>query len=196
MAIHNTFECSSCGYTVRTSGPWEFYRDESGQRQPYGHPRAGPMMTRKSIMKIRDKTRRREMLTQFESWLKRQPSSTVNGFSENLYCRQCDEVRYAVIYEFEHPGDVDIAWNELADYRWRRAIRNWFRAKPNGLRNICRWVRAMPGPQDSIAARKWDGRRLDPICPTCGTALIKTLHELPCPRCKEGVFQRTHCGDS
>jgi len=196
MAQHNRFECSSCGYTVRTSGPWEFYRDASGQRQLYGHPRAGPMMTRKSIMKIRDKARRHEMLTHFESWLKRQPSLTVDGFSENLYCRRCDEVKDVVVYRCENAVDVDMAWEEFADYSWRRAIRNWFGARLNGMGNTYRWIRAMPGPRDSIAARKWDGRRLDPICPTCGNELLMGLDELPCPRCNKGLFQRTHCGDS
>lgn len=196
MAIHNTFECSSCGYTVRTSGSWEFYRDESGQRKLYGHPRAGPMMTRKSIMKIRDKSRRRELLVHFESWLKRQPSLTVDGFSENLYCRQCDEIRDVIIYEFEHPVDVDIAWEEFTGYSCRRAVKNWFRARPNGLRNTCRWIRTMPGLRDSLAARKWDGRRIDPLCPACGKELVNTLHELPCPRCNKGMFRRTHLGMS
>lgn len=196
MAIHNKFECSCCGYTVRTAGSWEFYRDESGQRQPYGHPRTGPMMTRKSIMKIRDKARRREMLVHFESLLKRQPSTTVNGFSENLYCHRCDAARDVVIYEFENPVDVDTAWEELAGYSWRRAIRNWFGARPNGLRDTCRWIRAMPGPRDSIAARKWDGRRLDPLCPVCGNELLMGLDELPCPRCNKGILRQTHRGES
>jgi hypothetical protein len=31
-------KCDNCGYSVNTSGPWEFYRDSEGKRKPYGHP--------------------------------------------------------------------------------------------------------------------------------------------------------------
>lgn len=30
--------CHACGYAVKTSGPWEFFRDRDGQRQFAGHP--------------------------------------------------------------------------------------------------------------------------------------------------------------
>ena len=30
--------CHQCGYEVNTSGPWEYYLDNQGNRQPYGHP--------------------------------------------------------------------------------------------------------------------------------------------------------------
>ena len=30
--------CDKCGFTVETSGLWEFYRDSNGKFKSYGHP--------------------------------------------------------------------------------------------------------------------------------------------------------------
>jgi len=38
MGAAYSHTCNECGHVVRTSGPWEFYRDKEGKRKPYGHP--------------------------------------------------------------------------------------------------------------------------------------------------------------
>lgn len=38
MATYCLWKCDSCGYTVETNGPHEFYRDAQGERERYGHP--------------------------------------------------------------------------------------------------------------------------------------------------------------
>jgi len=38
MGAGYSHRCNKCGYSVSTSGPWEFYRDNKGERRHYGHP--------------------------------------------------------------------------------------------------------------------------------------------------------------
>lgn len=84
MGAQNSFTCGECGYTVTTSGPWEFYRDEDGARHPYGHP--GP-----ASREARERG--------------------VWGLSAELYCPDCDEVHDIVVVEFVEPvSDARDVW--------------------------------------------------------------------------------------
>jgi len=69
-------KCTNCGYSVRTSGLWEFYRDKEGNKKPYGHP--GPVS-------------------------KEAEKRGIYGFSANVYCPKCDEVFDLIVVEFEKP---------------------------------------------------------------------------------------------
>ena len=82
--VHN---CDNCGYSVNTSGPWEFYRDKEGNRKPYGHP--GPMSREAKKRGI---------------W----------GFSEDQYCPKCDEVFDVIVVEFAGPNQ---RWAPKDEYK-------------------------------------------------------------------------------
>ena len=76
MGAHYTYRCEACGHEVSTSGPWEFYRDEQGRRQAYGHP----------VPCSKEAARR-----------------GVYGLSGELYCPTCDRVFDLVLVEFKQP---------------------------------------------------------------------------------------------
>jgi uncharacterized protein YbaR (Trm112 family) len=63
MGTGYSCKCDRCGYSVSTSGPWEFYRDSKGNRKPYGHP-----------VPTSEEARERG----------------IYGFSGELYCPKCD----------------------------------------------------------------------------------------------------------
>jgi len=69
--------CSSCGYSIETSGPWEFYRDRGGNRHPYGHP-----------CPVSDTA----------------AESGIYGLSGEVYCPTCDKVFDVVLVEFKEPS--------------------------------------------------------------------------------------------
>ena len=73
MGAGYVHECDQCGYSIHTSGPWEFYRDSEGNRKPYGHPKPSS-----------EEARRRGI------W----------GFSAILYCPKCDKTYDIVLNEF------------------------------------------------------------------------------------------------
>ena len=93
--------CSHCKHSIRTSGPWEFYRNLFGTRKPFGHPTAvSRMASRRGIY----------------------------GFSGGLYCTECDEVYDVILVEFSKPTrDRGTAWHgnlEVKDeYRSQEAIK-------------------------------------------------------------------------
>jgi len=66
------YKCNNCGYAVNLSGIWEFYIDEFGLRQRYGH------LSRSAKAK----------------------QAGVMGFSVEWYCRTCQSVRDVVVMEF------------------------------------------------------------------------------------------------
>ncbi len=68
--------CNWCCYDFETSGLWEFYRDEDGRIQPYGHPVAAS----------------REALER-----------GVYGLRGKVYCRTCDAVVDVVFEEYKRP---------------------------------------------------------------------------------------------
>ena len=70
-------KCMRCGYQVSTSGPWEFYRDDEGNREPYGHPVPRSAEARQH---------------------------GIAGLSGKLYCARCDRVFDVVLVEFEAPS--------------------------------------------------------------------------------------------
>ncbi|MFW6035856.1 MAG: hypothetical protein ACOCRZ_06335 [Halothermotrichaceae bacterium] len=70
--------CSNCGYTVETSGPWEFYRDSEGKRKLYGHPAP-----------VSEEARERG----------------IYGLSAKIYCPECDNVHDLIIVEYKKSTD-------------------------------------------------------------------------------------------
>lgn len=69
-------KCNFCGYTVHTSGPWEFYRDDRGEVKPYGHPE--PISEEAEI-------------------------SGIHGLTGVIYCHHCDETFKIILVEFKKP---------------------------------------------------------------------------------------------
>lgn len=74
-------KCTKCGYSVSTSGPWEFYRDSKGNRKPYGHPAP--------ISKEAEKR-------------------GIYGLSGIVYCPNCDKVFDLVLVEFKEPSHDEL----------------------------------------------------------------------------------------
>lgn len=87
-------KCDKCGYTVHTSGPWEFYRDSNGERKEYGHP------------------------TPFS---KEAELCGISGLSGELYCPKCDQVWDLVLVEYKSPiKEGFLVWS--GKYRVQRGI--------------------------------------------------------------------------
>ena len=38
MGAGYRMKCNNCDFSVVTSGPWEFFRDEKGKPHDFGHP--------------------------------------------------------------------------------------------------------------------------------------------------------------
>jgi transposase-like protein len=66
------YKCNNCGYAVTLSGIWEFYIDEFGLRQKYGHLSRSAEAQKAGVM----------------------------GFSVEWYCPTCRSVRDVVVIEF------------------------------------------------------------------------------------------------
>jgi len=81
MGAGYILRCDKCGYSVSTSGPWEFYRDSNGNRKPYGHP--GPAS-------------------------KEAEQSGIYGLSGRLYCPKCDKTFNLVMGEFAKPSQESL----------------------------------------------------------------------------------------
>ena len=163
MADMNAWKCNACGYIVRTSGPWEFYRDDCGERKPYGHPVARSREARESGIK---------------------------GLSTCGFCPTCDEVRDVIVREFEKPErDTRRAWHRFAKPDYLVAFRLWFAARPGGFRSIANWLGTMPVTR--LSAIVWCCHRepQGPYCNECGGMLYQVLSGLNCQRCKAGVFE-------
>ena len=76
--------CDTCGFVVRTSGLWEFYRDRDGNRKMYGHP--GPRS-------------------------KEAEKAGVHGMSAELYCIDCGKTRDLIVVEYKKPAETHFeAW--------------------------------------------------------------------------------------
>jgi len=85
MGVGYIHKCDKCDYSVHTSGPWEFYRDDKGERKSYGHP--VPISEEAAVRGI-------------------------HGLSGDLYCSNCDKVFDIVLVEFEKPvKDSFLVWN-------------------------------------------------------------------------------------
>jgi len=74
--LYYLHKCHICGYTVSTSGPWEFYRDAPGKRKTYGHP---------------------VPLSQEAA------QAGIHGLSAIVYCAVCDKSFDVVLVEFKQP---------------------------------------------------------------------------------------------
>lgn len=84
MGIGYRYMCDRCLYFVSTSGPWEFYRDNEGNRKPYGHP-----------IPASEEAEERG----------------IYGFAGRLYCPKCDKTCDIVLVEFTRPSpDYGSAW--------------------------------------------------------------------------------------
>jgi rubrerythrin len=75
------WKCNKCGYSIRTSALWEFYIDEFGLRQKYGHP----FPTSRAAK-----------------------NAGVRGFAVEWYCTACKSVRDVSVIEFDkaQPGSL------------------------------------------------------------------------------------------
>ena len=69
------YKCNNCGYAVTLSGIWEFYIDEFGLRQKYGHLSRSAEAQKAGVM----------------------------GFSVEWYCIRCRSVRDVSVLEFNKP---------------------------------------------------------------------------------------------
>ena len=76
MGMFCIYSCTSCGHEVTTWGPQEFYRDASGNRQPYGHP--GPCS---------EEAR----------------SRGIAGFEAQKYCTRCGKTQRVILGETQAP---------------------------------------------------------------------------------------------
>jgi Zn finger protein HypA/HybF involved in hydrogenase expression len=75
------YQCNKCFYEVTVSSGWEFYIDQNGTRKRSDH------LGRSAEAK----------------------QAGVKGFTAEWYCRQCQEVREAVVVEYSLPrnGPLD-----------------------------------------------------------------------------------------
>lgn len=67
-------KCDKCDFSVHTSGPWEFYRDDKGRRKAYGHP---------------------------DPISEEAESNGIYGLSGNLYCPDCNKTFDLILVEFK-----------------------------------------------------------------------------------------------
>jgi Zn finger protein HypA/HybF involved in hydrogenase expression len=81
MPFGTVWKCNHCNNSLRTSGLWEFYIDEFGLRQKYGHP----FPTSRAAK-----------------------NAGVQGFSVQWYCSRCRSVRDVSVLEFDkaQPGSL------------------------------------------------------------------------------------------
>ena len=85
MGAEFSHTCFCCGYSVKTSGPWEFYRDEGGDRYFCGHPCF--IFAEAAQLEI-------------------------HGLSGEVYCPTCDKVFDLVLVEFKEPArDAISVWS-------------------------------------------------------------------------------------
>jgi hypothetical protein len=76
MPFGTVWKCNQCGFVIRTSGLWEYFIDEFGLRQKYGHP----LPISKAAI-----------------------NAGVRGFSVQWYCSRCRSVRDISVLEFDKP---------------------------------------------------------------------------------------------
>lgn len=76
MGAEYSHKCNKCGYSIITSGPWEFYRDNKGKRKYYGHPIPASEEAREA---------------------------GIYGYSANVYCPNCDQTFDIILEEYEKP---------------------------------------------------------------------------------------------
>ena len=76
MPFGTVWKCNHCNYSIRTSALWEFYIDEFGLRQKYGHP--GPNSEQAK-------------------------NAGVMGFTAEWYCPVCRSIHDVVVIEFNQP---------------------------------------------------------------------------------------------
>ena len=86
MGSGGAWKCNFCGYEVGVGGPFEFYRDDKGQRKTYGHPVPSS---------------------------KEAEEAGIKGFFELAYCPTCDKVQDVILVEFATPKDYFGAWSSI-----------------------------------------------------------------------------------
>lgn len=69
-------KCKNCSFDVKTDGPWEFYRDNDGKMQDYGHP--CPVSDEAS-------------------------EHGIGGLYANMFCPRCGQISKVVLVEYEIP---------------------------------------------------------------------------------------------
>ena len=86
MGAGTEWKCNNCGYTINTSGPWEFYRNAVGRRGVYGHPKPTS---------------------------KEAAQTGIKGYFVKWYCPNCRTVEDSVEIEFKEHVDRHEQWNQL-----------------------------------------------------------------------------------
>jgi len=76
LGAFHEFTCNNCGYKISTSGLWEFYRDDQGNLQDYGHP----------VPRSREAREK-----------------GVYGLYGNFYCPTCDQTQKIICIEAKEP---------------------------------------------------------------------------------------------
>lgn len=91
MGAGYSFACHSCGYSVKTSGPWEYYRDAGGRVRPYGHPVPASVEAARAGI-----------------W----------GLVGHVFCPSCRGAKEVILQEFARPAYRSIeVWGGRAEVR-------------------------------------------------------------------------------
>jgi hypothetical protein len=69
-------ECNVCKAKREPSGPWEFFRNQDGEMEDYGHP---------------------------EPKSKEAEEAGIHGFYAEMYCMHCGDLRNVILEEYEQP---------------------------------------------------------------------------------------------
>ena len=76
MGAGYRMKCNNCDFSIATSGPWEFFRDEKGKQHDFGHPSP-----------VSEEAAQRG----------------VYGLYGKLYCPTCNKVVTVILVEFKEP---------------------------------------------------------------------------------------------
>lgn len=115
------YKCDRCGYSVSTSGPWEFYRDATGIMRLHTYP---------------------------DPPCREAQEHNIYGCSARLHCLDCDEPFDLVLFEFEKPcsrqGIYDALDQLEAELKTEGKLRG---AEPIECPK-CHGMNLIPGPPD------------------------------------------------
>jgi transcription elongation factor Elf1 len=78
MGASFLISCNACSFSVKTDGPWEFYRDSNGKICDYGHP--CPVSEEAA-------------------------EHGIDGLYANMFCPECGHVSKVVLVEYDTPRE-------------------------------------------------------------------------------------------
>jgi Zn finger protein HypA/HybF involved in hydrogenase expression len=95
MGGHQSWKCNNCDNELETGGSYEYYIDDYGNRQFYGHPGASSEDARKH---------------------------GVYGLTETRYCPTCKQIRNEISATYKSPvidgGSEGSHWGSEGTYDW------------------------------------------------------------------------------